>query len=818
MGFQQMYYTSCERGLTGYAGYQFNAVSEGVSAETLREVEALVAYEPPQSLVYSDAPADLERCPVNLCFVPGGPGEISVAACVQYVGRDPSQRFGNYFAHALGRTDFTGEGGAPLPIELWRSPEWRKGPVTDTRLPELPGPPRPGRLSPAGVDRFLRGHPYGDRLPQLVSAVLAAIAEDRTVLVIDASSETVAHWFAAVCYLLPPPVARRLSFATYLSRPERSRLRLVGTVPEIHVGLGPDIQDAFHVFDLASGRLPELPEHPLARLLGRVGVLTAQTFWSWTDEYVSGRERTPEDWYPPAVAATASGGTALDDEELAALVGWLDGADHLPANVLATVTRDLYRSRQLSAEQLTVLSRIARTTDDSDLVERIQGELLETGMRGYMADDPTAAEPVPIRDPVLRRQATARFGELLRDCDDRQGVRLLLWASAARLEPDRDTLVRKSTEIAQALLSRTVTSQVDERFRARLARVATNWPEFRAGMVLALSGQLAEQPHHFPELLRGLPSELLREKDLEHHPALREHYLIARAERDPERTANSLVRVLLLREPCVLDGTLLRTLWPSGRWTHEEAVEVVSLLPSSVQVDESAAKWLEAVFARDIHDRDELVLCLELCDLMTSPGRIAWLPRDTRKCAESAVQIAELLSRPRADGLLHVAETRWPALWQPVAALLRQRLPRALLECPGTPRELASVFLAMGDRTSLGYLELVCRAAATPTPQTLRSILAVVAAQRSMTTTQKQFLDRALETVEQKWPPDDLDILTAGARPLSTGLAERMARRSEEKRAGWFKWKRPSKRAPRAAQTGAAETESPQDPPSGAEG
>lgn len=94
----------------------------------------------------------------------------------------------------------------------------------------------------------------------------------------------------------------------------------------------------------------------------------------------------------------------------------------------------------------------------------------------------------------------------------------------------------------------------------------------------------------------------------------------------------------------------------------------------------------------------------------------------------------------------------------------------------------------------------------------------MVAAQRSMTTTQKQFLDRALETVEQKWPPDDLDILTAGARPLSTGLAERMARRSEEKRAGWFKWKRPSKRAPRAAQTGAAETESPQDPPSGAEG
>ncbi|MFE1832678.1 GTPase-associated protein 1-related protein [Streptomyces sviceus] len=815
MGLQQMYYTSCERGLTGYAGYQFNAVSDGVSTETLREVEALVAYEPPQSLIYSDDPADLERCPVNLCFVPGGQDETPVAACVRYVGRDPSQRFGNYFAHALSHLDLTGAGGTPLPIELWGSPEWASRPVADSRLPELPGPPRPGPLSPAGVDRFLRGHPYGDRLPQLVSAVLSALAEDRTVLVIDTSSEAVAHWFAAVCYLLPPPVARSLSFATYLSRPERSRLRLVGTVPEIPVGLGPDIQDAFHVFDLVSGRLPELPEHPLAGLLGRVGVPTAQTFWSWTNDYVSGREHDPQDWYAPAVAAAVSGGTSLDDEEVASLVGWLDTCDHLPPDVLAAVVRDLYRQRQLSADQLTVLSRIARATHDTELVEQIQGELLETEMRRHIADDPTAAEPVPIRDPVLRRQATARFGDLLRDCDDQQGVRLLLWASAARLEPEHDTLVRKSAEITRALLSRTVTARVDERFRARLTRVAAEWPEFREGMVLALSDQLHQQPHHFPELLRGLPGELLRENDLEHHPVLREHHLIARAEREPTRTAESLVRVLMMREPCVLDGELLRKLWPSGRWTHEEALEVVPLLPSSVQVDESAAKWLEAVFARDIRDDDDLVLCLELCALMASRARLAWLPRDTRRCVENALQIAELLARPRASALLQVAETQWPALWQPVAALRRRRFPRALLDCPGTPLEISRVLLAMGDRTALSYLELVCRAAATPTPESLRNILAVVTAQRSVSTSQREFLDRALETVERQWSPADLDRLAAEVRPLDTGLAERMTRRAEQKRTRWYKPKRARKRDPK---TGAPDSAKPQSPPPGTEG
>ena len=29
MAFQQLYYTSCEHGLSGYAGYQFNAITPG---------------------------------------------------------------------------------------------------------------------------------------------------------------------------------------------------------------------------------------------------------------------------------------------------------------------------------------------------------------------------------------------------------------------------------------------------------------------------------------------------------------------------------------------------------------------------------------------------------------------------------------------------------------------------------------------------------------------------------------------------------------------------------------------------------------------
>src|SRR5262245_62012534 len=104
MAVEQLYYTSCEQGLSGFSGFQFNAVSPGAGADVMHAVEALAGYEPPRSMLSSDTPEDLARCPVNLCFVPEEAG--ATVLCARYVGRDSAQRFGNYFAHALYTTDF----------------------------------------------------------------------------------------------------------------------------------------------------------------------------------------------------------------------------------------------------------------------------------------------------------------------------------------------------------------------------------------------------------------------------------------------------------------------------------------------------------------------------------------------------------------------------------------------------------------------------------------------------------------------------------------------------------------------------------------
>ncbi|MFE0516498.1 hypothetical protein ACFW2E_43215, partial [Streptomyces sp. NPDC058964] len=273
--FQQLYYTSCERGLSGFSGFQFNAVSAGASAETRHAVEALAGYEPPRPMVESDTPELLARCPVNLCFTPeerGGPG--STTLCVRYVGRDSARRFGNYFAHALhSEGDFTAASGGLLAIELWDSPVWTAEVADGTEIPELTGPPPRGPLTPRAVRTFLRGHPHAEQLPSLLAAVFAALTDEGSVVVIDDSTERIAHWFAAASYLLPPPLARRLSFATYLFRPTRSRLHLIGTVPEANAGFGPDDEESYTVFDFSAGRFPDVvPTHHLVRLLTRIGV------------------------------------------------------------------------------------------------------------------------------------------------------------------------------------------------------------------------------------------------------------------------------------------------------------------------------------------------------------------------------------------------------------------------------------------------------------------------------------------------------------------------------------------------------------------
>ena len=101
MAFQQLYYTSCEHGLAGYGGYQFNAITPGVPPVVLREVEERTVYEPPRWLQADPCPDEPEAYPVALSYGMSEATGTAIVTNVVFTGADYSGRPGNYFVHAL---------------------------------------------------------------------------------------------------------------------------------------------------------------------------------------------------------------------------------------------------------------------------------------------------------------------------------------------------------------------------------------------------------------------------------------------------------------------------------------------------------------------------------------------------------------------------------------------------------------------------------------------------------------------------------------------------------------------------------------------
>ncbi|WP_329383799.1 GTPase-associated protein 1-related protein [Streptomyces sp. NBC_01716] len=799
--FQQLYYTSCEHGLSGSSGFQFNAVSEQVSAETRNRVEGLAGYEPPRSLVESDTPELLDRCPVNLCHTPGRRGGATTL-CVRYVGRDSARRFGNYFAHALHTEgEFTADSGGLLAIELWNSPVWTARVAGTTEIPELPGPLSRGPLSPRSARAFLRTHPYAEQLPALLAAVLAALAEDGSVVVIDDTTDRIAHWFATVSYFLPPPLADTLSFATYLFRPTRSRLHLIGTVPEARPDFRPDDEDSYTVFDFSAGRFPEVvPTHHLVRLLIRIGVGSIRSVWSWTAEYTHGQERALGDWHAPVAAAAAAGGIELTDADVGAVIDWLADAGHLGPR-RATVAADIHHKyRDLDDARLAALSAAADAGGDAALHQELEGKLHQSRIRAYVTGVANAPGPVPITRPAEREQATTLWQRLLGEAaDSRQRVRLLLWAVGARIDPAPELLAAQSLELARALLG---ASGAGPGLREEVTRLVRALPEFRAALATSVQEVLAERGGQ-EQLFAQFPATLLSEQDLGGRPGLLEHYWRARAERKPARTVDLLFRILEVRGQAWPDGELLRGLWrqPSPAWTHEEATEIARRLPSEQPVDEevddAVGEWFDRAMKQEVRDERGLRACLVLCDALAAPGRQSWLRAVTQECVRTTLRLdAALREATEATALARTFRIPQIDAWAAPRALKHYRLLPAMLRLPADPARLRTEISEFGFSLADGYLRAVQRAAVAtgPVDEVLFShVTGVIAVSRERAALPQAHLEIVqavrLHTAHH-WRSEDLARLSRALRPYDTRLADAYQECAENRLGRMKKWSR----------------------------
>lgn len=555
MGFSQLYYTSCERGLSGHAGYQFNAATPGVAQEVMAEVEVVTAYDPPRSVAYDSDAAQIARSPVNLCYLPGAPG---VLANVVFVGNDYSRRFGNYFAHALVSDDVRRDLAGVLPIELWGAGLWTRRPADDPVLPTVERP-HAGDLDRQFVADFLAAHRGARHLPALLTAVDRALVDPaRRVVIVERDAEAVAHWIAAVSYLMPAEVVTRMSFATYEHEPRYSRMHVVGTVAETAVDRS--AFDAYHLFDLLADEVSPVEPHPLAELLVYVGVESAPELWHQVDALADGSETGLDGWHAVVLASMGADGADAD-----LVARWLSRHAHrLGAATVARIGFEL-DVRACPPDLLTELAEVTRAVGAHEFAARVEEAWVEV----FLGGDLGGPGLVP-RAPSARERAAALVTERLKAASPPMAARLLDWARQCGIEVDGHVLRRVGADtFGPALLA--------EPFDEGLATALREWPGMRPGVVahLVAHGDLGR----LAAVLRSAAADLL---DLRRHPAMSDAATVADARLGTIPRTLALVRV---SSGAVVDEALLAELWPDRGWDHDEASLLLrDLAPESVCV------------------------------------------------------------------------------------------------------------------------------------------------------------------------------------------------------------------------------------------
>jgi hypothetical protein len=551
MAFQQLYYTSCEHGLSGYSGFQFNAVSPRVSSAVMREVEDRTVYEPPARLVAGTRPGQKGAYPVAFSYGTSDATDAVIMAQVVFAGTDYSGRPGNYFAHALVTAAPAQDFGSLLPVELWRAELWRERPAGRTELPELTGPLPRGRVDRSATQAFLREQDAADVLPQLVTAVSKAMAGDRPVLLASRDIGEGIWWIAAVSYLLGEQLARRMTFTTYTHRPAHTRYHLTGVLP---AALPPDAGTNFQLFDLTTGRTPGGRVHPLAAILSDTGIAAAAELWRQAAVFGPGTEAPFDDWLGPVSAAAGLLGRPLSAGETDEVARWLlAAAGSMPPPVAETALGIPLGQPDgaLSDRRLAELHALARSLPAPGLTARLGLALAERSLTRLAAGQ--WASPVPLAGEAAE-QARARALRIIGAATPATALAVLEWAAGSGLslpEPELEEYGRTG---------------LDPRAQApELAGLLRQSAAVRRG----LAERLASEPPAVAETFFSAPAgPFLERDDLAGQPALTELWLVqaaARGSADPLRAFDEIcdIRALAGCSPLV-DGELLARLWPHG--------------------------------------------------------------------------------------------------------------------------------------------------------------------------------------------------------------------------------------------------------------
>ena len=262
----QLYYTSCRRGLSGYAGFQTRAESQGLLLDERREIEAKALYQPPRDLPREpDAEAIAGHFPKAFRTVKLSSGRTAVIRAV-YTGQDYSDRWGNYFAHAL---VLDGELEGRWPIDAYTWPGWVEGLAdgVDESEPK-PLPPVPLGDVAIGTDfsfdeleTFLgEGEERAEMLSKMLRAVFRRASDSRSVVIRERLELDGVYWVACIQKAFPPAYQRELTCSTFQFDPRSSLAVNVTTGETDFLFDEGERKYQFYVFDFVTGEHSDVPE------------------------------------------------------------------------------------------------------------------------------------------------------------------------------------------------------------------------------------------------------------------------------------------------------------------------------------------------------------------------------------------------------------------------------------------------------------------------------------------------------------------------------------------------------------------------------
>ncbi len=680
MAFQQLYYTSCEHGLSGYGGYQFNAVTPGVSPAVMREVEDRTIYEPPGWLLANPEPGQPEAYPVAFCYGISEATGAAIAAQVVFAGNDHSGRPGNYFVHALVTDDPEQDFGPLLPAELWGAGLWQRSPAAGTELPELPGPPPPGSIDRPATQLFLDTHSNAAGvLPQLLTAVGRAMAGDRPVLLASQDSTENAWWIAAVSYLLGERLARRMTFTTYSHRPDYAPYHLTGILRDEALPSG--MAASFQLFDLTAGQAPvEDQAHPLAVLLASTGVMATPGLWQRAAAFATGSEETLDDWLAPVTAAAGLLGRPLSPGQTDEVARWLlRTAGSLPPQLAdAGLSVALSQPDQaLTEDRLLDLLGLARQLPATGQAARLELLLAKRAIARLSSGEP--ARPIPLTGPAAAA-ARAGAGQVLAAAPPAVALALLEWAAASQLEIS-DTWLE---HYGQTCLDPGAP-------QPQLATLLRQSPAVRRGLLARLAG---EPPEAAQALFGGTSGTLIERDDLAPYPGLTELWLIQAAVQGriaPVRAFDEIADIRAQDGRARMDAELLHRLWPGG-CPPDQIAELLGAVTGPPEPDVLAwfAAQISVAAARGQLDGRSLRLARALADHPILP----LLPAADQHVMRNAAIVEPLLRKARSTGPRGAVDVfadlfaAYVVVDGESRALLDRELPRLLAEAEPLGRAL----------------------------------------------------------------------------------------------------------------------------------